>query len=583
MQNSYDVLILGAGHAGIEAALAAARLGCKTLLLTMHLDAIGNMPCNPAIGGTSKGHLVREIDALGGAMGLAADACTLQARMLNLSKGAAVQSPRAQIDRRSYSERMKHTLELQENLFLLQAEAEDLKMAPNGWQITARTGSIYTAKAAVIATGTYLDSQIHIGSHSHPSGPDNLPPAVGLAHSLRGLGLPLRRFKTGTPPRINARSVDFSQTEIQTGDAEAVCFSFLNELSPPRQTLACYLTHTGLETKSVILSNLSSSAQFSGQIQGIGPRYCPSIEDKMYRFPDKESHSLFLEPCGSNTNELYLQGMSTSLPEKVQAAFICTIPGLQNAEILRYAYAIEYTCVDPLAMKPTMELIDYPGLFGAGQFCGSSGYEEAAAQGIIAGINAARYVRGEGAFILPRSSSYIGTLVDDLTNKGTDEPYRMMTSRSEYRLLLRHDTADRRLTPLGHELGLVSDERWNRFLEKQAQIESAAKTEQCSLPSPYRHTMEADKQYAGYLRRGEQQRRDMERHETMTLTPDLEYRRIPSLRTEAIQKLERHRPSTVGAAARISGVNPADITALLVYLTSKARQANIPDNSVNSR
>lgn len=466
----YDVIVIGAGHAGIEAGLASARLGCKTAVFTINLDWIGNMPCNPSIGGTSKGHLVREIDALGGEMGKAADKYSLQSRMLNLGKGPAVHSLRAQIDRREYSKGMKHTLELEDNLVVAQAEITDIfKNDNNLWQVKTKLEAIHTAKAVIIATGTFLGGRVYIGEISYESGPDGMFPATALSKSLKKLNIPLRRFKTGTPSRVNRKSIDFSKTEVQKGDEHTVPFSFETDTSPENK-VCCHITYTNEKTKEVILQNLHRSPMYSGKIEGKGPRYCPSFEDKIVRFADKERHQLFIEPCGLETEEMYLQGLSSSLPEDVQLAFIHTIPGLEKAQVMRTAYAIEYDCVDPTALKATLEFNDIEGLYGAGQFNGSSGYEEAAAQGLVAGINAALKIKGKTPLILDRGGSYIGTLIDDLVTKGCSDPYRMMTSRSEYRLVLRQDNADVRLTPIGYEIGLVSEERYKKFLEKQAQV-----------------------------------------------------------------------------------------------------------------
>ena len=479
----YDVAVIGAGHAGIEAGLASARLGSKTIVFTINLDWIGNMPCNPSIGGTSKGHLVREIDALGGEMGKAADKNEIQSRMLNRGKGPAVHSLRAQIDRREYSKYMKHVLELQENLDVKQAEIVDLSRGKDGlWRLKTRLEAIYSAKCVVLATGTFLGGRVYIGDVSYESGPDGMFPANELSKALYNMKIPLRRFKTGTPSRVNRRSVDFSVLEKQEGDETTTPFSFDTD-TPPVNKAACYIAYTNDETKKVILDNIQYSPLYSGKIHGVGPRYCPSFEDKIMHFPDKKRHQLFVEPCGLDTEELYLQGMSSSLPEAVQLKFLRTIKGLEHVEVMRTAYAIEYDCVDPLALKPSLEFLDLDGLFGAGQFNGSSGYEEAAAQGLIAGINAARKAQGKEPFILDRASSYIGTLIDDLVTKGCSDPYRMMTSRSEYRLLLRQDNADMRLTPLGYEIGLVSEEKYQRLLKKQEMIRAERKRiEDTSIP-----------------------------------------------------------------------------------------------------
>lgn len=479
----YDVAVIGAGHAGIEAGLASARLGSKTIVFTINLDWIGNMPCNPSIGGTSKGHLVREIDALGGEMGKAADKNEIQSRMLNRGKGPAVHSLRAQIDRREYSKYMKHVLELQENLDVKQAEIVDLSRGKDGlWRLKTRLEAIYSAKCVVLATGTFLGGRVYIGDVSYESGPDGMFPANELSKALYNMKIQLRRFKTGTPSRVNRRSVDFSVLEKQEGDETTTPFSFDTD-TPPVNKAACYIAYTNDETKKVILDNIQYSPLYSGKIHGVGPRYCPSFEDKIMHFPDKKRHQLFVEPCGLDTEELYLQGMSSSLPEAVQLKFLRTIKGLEHVEVMRTAYAIEYDCVDPLALKPSLEFLDLDGLFGAGQFNGSSGYEEAAAQGLIAGINAARKAQGKEPFILDRASSYIGTLIDDLVTKGCSDPYRMMTSRSEYRLLLRQDNADMRLTPLGYEIGLVSEEKYQRLLKKQEMIRAERKRiEDTSIP-----------------------------------------------------------------------------------------------------
>lgn len=611
----YDVAVIGAGHAGIEAALASARLGAKTIIFAINLDSVGNMPCNPSIGGTSKGHLVREIDALGGEMGKAADKTQIQTRMLNRGKGPAVHSLRAQIDRREYSKYMKHVVELQENLDLKQAEIIDLKQTDDGlWQLKTKLEAIYTAKSVVLATGTFLGGKIYIGEVSYESGPDGMFPATELSNSLKKLGIPLRRFKTGTPSRVNRRSIDFSVLEKQEGDETETPFSFETEKADGNKSF-CYIAYTNDDTKQVILDNLHRSPLYSGKIEGVGPRYCPSFEDKIVRFPDKLRHQFFIEPCGLDTEELYLQGMSSSLPEDVQLKFLRTIKGLENVEVMRTAYAIEYDCVDPLALKPSLEFLDLSGLYGAGQFNGSSGYEEAAAQGLIAGINAARRAQGKDAFILDRASSYIGTLIDDLVTKGCMDPYRMMTSRSEYRLLLRQDNADIRLTPYGHEIGLISDERYKKFLNKMQLIKDemnrAAQTtihvsedlqkllvsretapmnkgmklielikrpqisyddlapfdtERPDLPSEIFEQVEIELKYEGYIKRQQAQINEMRRLEVKLLPKDIDYNAIDGLRLEAREKLSKIRPHSVGQASRISGVSPSDISVLLIYL-----------------
>lgn len=611
----YDVAVIGAGHAGIEAALASARLGAKTIIFAINLDSVGNMPCNPSIGGTSKGHLVREIDALGGEMGKAADKTQIQTRMLNRGKGPAVHSLRAQIDRREYSKYMKHVVELQENLDLKQAEIIDLKQTDDGlWQLKTKLEAIYTAKSVVLATGTFLGGKIYIGEVSYKSGPDGMFPATELSKSLKKLGIPLRRFKTGTPSRVNRRSIDFSVLEKQEGDETETPFSFETEKADGNKSF-CYIAYTNDDTKQVILDNLHRSPLYSGKIEGVGPRYCPSFEDKIVRFPDKLRHQFFIEPCGLDTEELYLQGMSSSLPEDVQLKFLRTIKGLENVEVMRTAYAIEYDCVDPLALKPSLEFLDLSGLYGAGQFNGSSGYEEAAAQGLIAGINAARRAQGKDAFILDRASSYIGTLIDDLVTKGCMDPYRMMTSRSEYRLLLRQDNADIRLTPYGHEIGLISDERYQKFLNKMQLIKDEMKraaqttihvsedlqkllvsretapmnkgmklielikrpqisyddlapfdTERPDLPPEIFEQVEIELKYEGYIKRQQAQINEMRRLEVKLLPKDIDYNAIDGLRLEAREKLSKIRPHSVGQASRISGVSPSDISVLLIYL-----------------
>lgn len=613
----YDVIVIGAGHAGIEAGLAAARLGCKTAVFTINLDWIGNMPCNPSIGGTSKGHLVREIDALGGEMGKAADKYSLQSRMLNLGKGPAVHSLRAQIDRREYSKGMKHTLELEKNIEVRQAEITDIcRTDDHLWQVKTKLEALFTAKAVIIATGTFLGGRVYIGEVSYESGPDGMFPATELAESLKKLHIPLRRFKTGTPSRVNRKSIDFSRMEKQTGDEHTVPFSFETE-TPPENKVCCHITYTNENTKNVILENLHRSPMYSGKIEGKGPRYCPSFEDKIVRFADKERHQLFIEPCGLETEEMYLQGLSSSLPEEVQLAFIHTIPGLENAQVMRTAYAIEYDCVDPTALKATLEFNELEGLYGAGQFNGSSGYEEAAAQGLVAGINAALKIQGKEPLILDRGGSYIGTLIDDLITKGCSDPYRMMTSRSEYRLVLRQDNADVRLTPLGYQIGLISENRYNRFLEKQRMV--AEETERikttsvhadsdlqnilescgtaplkkgCKIiellkrpqvtykdiksidstrpdyPAEVFEQVEIAVKYEGYIVRQEQQIKEMRRIECKQIPEDIDYSSLKGLRLEAVEKLSKIRPQNLGQASRISGVNPADITALNIILES---------------
>lgn len=613
----YDVIVIGAGHAGIEACLAAARLGCKTAVFTINLDWVGNMPCNPSIGGTSKGHLVREIDALGGEMGKAADKYSIQSRMLNLGKGPAVHSLRAQIDRREYSAGMKHTLELQENLDIRQGEIVDIKKNENGmWQVKTRLEALFTAKAVIIATGTFLGGRVYIGDISYESGPDGMFPATDLAAALKKLNIPLRRFKTGTPPRINKQSIDFSNLEIQGGDEETVPFSFDTEI-PPENKVCCHITYTNEKTKQIILDNLHRSPMYSGKIEGKGPRYCPSFEDKIVRFSDKQRHQLFIEPCGLNTEEMYLQGLSSSLPEDVQLEFIHTIPGLENALVMRTAYAIEYDCVDPTALKATLEFNDIEGLYGAGQFNGSSGYEEAAAQGLVAGINAALKIKGREPLILDRGGSYIGTLIDDLVTKGCTDPYRMMTSRSEYRLVLRQDNADVRLTPIGYKIGLISQAKYDKFLLKEQNVKAELKriTEKSipltdtlqkilvdcgttplergckmlelikrpqvtykaltpvdddrpNLPKEIFEQVEIAVKYEGYIARQEQQIKEMRRIECKKIPGDIDYNSLKGLRLEAVEKLSKIRPENLGQASRISGVNPADIAALNIILES---------------
>ena len=617
---SFDIAVIGAGHAGIEAALAAARLGCSTIVFTINLDAVGNCPCNPSIGGTAKGHLVREIDALGGEMGRTADACTIQSRMLNLGKGPAVHSLRAQIDRNHYARLMKYKLETCPNLLLRQGEIVKLEQAGEEWMLTSRLEAVYRAKAVIIATGTFLGGKVFVGDVSYESGPDGMFPAAFLPDSLKELGISLRRFKTGTPARVLRSSIDFTNLEVQQGDEPIVPFSYDTE-EPLENKAVCHVSWTNDETKQVILENIHRSPLYGGQIEGIGPRYCPSIEDKVVRFPDKPRHQLFIEPCGLDTEEMYLQGMSSSLPEDVQVAFYHTIPGLEHAQILRTAYAIEYDCCDPLQLSATLEFRDWPGLYGAGQFNGSSGYEEAAAQGFVAGVNAARKVQGKSPFVLDRASSYIGTLIDDLITKGASDPYRMMTSRSEYRLVLRQDNADERLTPLGRELGLISDRRWEKFQRKQEQKQAELKRVQKTTLPPSQElndilvsrgtsplttgakladllkrpqityedlepvdkdrpqystavfeAVEIELKYEGYIKR---QRADIEearRLERKRLPQDVDYSAIQGLRLEAGEKLNKVKPENIGQAGRISGVSPADISVLLIWLASKERE-----------
>lgn len=611
----YDIIVIGAGHAGIEACLAAARLGCKTAVFTINLDWVGNMPCNPSIGGTSKGHLVREIDALGGEMGKAADKYSLQSRMLNLGKGPAVHSLRAQIDRREYSAGMKHTLELEENLDIRQGEIVDIIQLDSGmWQVKTKLEAIFTAKAVIIATGTFLGGRIYIGDISYESGPDGMFPSTDLAKALKKLDLPLRRFKTGTPSRVNRKSIDFSKMEVQKGDEHTVPFSFDTETAPENK-VCCHITYTNDKTKQIILDNLHRSPMYSGKIEGKGPRYCPSFEDKIVRFADKERHQLFVEPCGLETEEMYLQGLSSSLPEDVQLDFIHTIPGLENAQVMRTAYAIEYDCVDPTALKATLEFNDFEGLYGAGQFNGSSGYEEAAAQGLVAGINAALKIQGKEPMILDRGGSYIGTLIDDLITKGCTDPYRMMTSRSEYRLVLRQDNADVRLTPTGYKIGLISQSRYDKFLLKEQNVQTELQRitnksipltdklqeilvncgtaplqrgckmielikrpqitykdleeiddDRPDLPYEVFEQVEISVKYEGYIKRQEQQIKEMRRIECKKIPENIDYSGLKGLRLEAVEKLSRIRPENLGQASRISGVNPADVAALNIIL-----------------
>lgn len=620
LAGEYDVAVVGAGHAGIEAALAAARLGCKTAIFTINMDAVGNCPCNPSIGGTAKGHLVREIDALGGEMGKTADKCFLQSRMLNRGKGPAVHSLRAQIDRRKYSTVMKHKLELQNNLDLRQAEITDIEKVDGGYNLTTRMLAVFKCKTVIIATGTYLGGRIFVGEVSYESGPDGIFPAAFLGASLKKLGLPLRRFKTGTPARVLRSSIDFSELEVQKGDEPPQPFSYETE-NLGENKVECHISWTNDETKQIILENIHRSPLYAGKIEGVGPRYCPSFEDKIMRFKDKPRHQLFIEPCGLDTEEMYLQGMSSSLPEEVQLKFYHTIKGLEHCLVMRPAYAIEYDCVDPLAMNPTLEFKDFGGLFGAGQFNGSSGYEEAAAQGLVAGINAAMKVLGREPVIFDRSESYIGTLVDDLVTKGANEPYRMMTSRSEYRLVLRQDNADVRLTPLGHKIGLISDERYAKYLKKQELKKEELKRLKNTVISPddevnkilvSRETseittgvrlielmkrpqlgydalksidktrpeldpnifeqVEIEIKYEGYIQKQLKQVEQMKKLEVKQLPNDFDYNEIEGLRLEAREKLNKIKPLNIGQASRISGVSPADISVLLIWLAQNNRR-----------
>ena len=611
----YDVAVIGGGHAGIEAALAAARLGCKAIMFTISVDWIGNMPCNPSIGGTAKGHLVREIDALGGEMGKAADKNTLQSRMLNRGKGPAVHSLRAQIDRRAYSGYMKHTVELQENLDVKQCEITDIYSDNGIWHCITKLGADFSCRTVVLATGTFLAGRVYVGEVNYPSGPDGNFPATDLSLALKKLGLPLRRFKTGTPARVLKSSIDFSNTEVQEGDETVTPFSFSTN-TPPENTVVCHMAYTNDETKRVILENINRSPLYAGVIEGVGPRYCPSIEDKIVRFADKKRHQFFIEPCGAETEEMYLQGLSSSLPEEVQTALYKTVPCLKNVKIIRNAYAIEYDCIDPLAMRATLEMKNYPGLYGAGQFNGSSGYEEAAAQGLVAGINAALKVKGEEPLVLSRASSYIGTLIDDLVTKGCSDPYRMMTSRSEYRLLLRQDNADERLMPIGHKLGLISDDTYSAYLKREEQknaeigrlntvflapgeeinalLESAGTAplstgirlselikrpqvsydmlapfdkERPPLSHSVREKVEVEIKYEGYIARQKAQVNEMLRLEGKKIPENIDYNDVYGLRLEAREKLYKVRPADIGQASRISGVSPADVSVLLIYLS----------------
>ena len=614
--DTYDITVIGGGHAGIEAALAAARLGLKTCIFSITLDGVANLPCNPSIGGTAKGHLVREIDALGGEMGRAADACFIQSRILNRGKGPAVHSLRAQIDRRKYQTDMKHRIELCENLDLRQAEISEITVNDDNAvrSVITSAGAEYMCKAVIVCTGTYLKGRVIMGEYSRESGPDGVFPSIGLSASLRKIGVELVRFKTGTPPRINRRSIDFSKLEIQEGDDEITPFSF-ETTGELKNRVSCYITYTTPETHKIILDNLGRSPLFGGSITGIGPRYCPSIEDKIVRFKDKERHQLFVEPMGLDTEEMYLQGFSSSMPEDIQIQMIRSLPGFENAQVTRNAYAIEYDCANPLQLLPTLEFKKIGGLYGAGQFNGSSGYEEAAAQGLIAGINAALKLLGREPFVLERSQAYIGTLIDDLVTKGTNEPYRMMTSRSEYRLLLRQDNADLRLTPLGYKIGLISQERYDAFEKKRSLIDGeiqrlrklvfppsdtvneilananstpiktgihadellkrpeityaaleGADTERMPLPRDVCEQVEISIKYEGYINRQMSQAKQFSKLENKRLPKDIDYKKIEGLRIEAMQKLDKIRPLSLGQASRISGVSPADIAVLMIYL-----------------
>ena len=622
---NFDIAVVGAGHAGCEAALASARLGMKTIILTINLDSIANMPCNPSIGGTAKGHLVREIDALGGEMGKVADLTKIQTRMLNLRKGPAVHSLRAQSDRRAYQIEMKKRLENQENLYIRQAEVKTVEKDGENFVLTIHTGTKFYAKSVILSTGTYMEGKIIIGECAYSGGPDGLFPSSGLSESLQKIGVEMMRFKTGTPTRVHRRSIDFSRLEIQEGDEDIIPFSFETE-EKAENKVSCYLTYTNTKTHDIIRENLHRSPLFNGLIDGVGPRYCPSIEDKVVRFSDRERHQVFIEPMGLTTEEMYLQGMSTSLPEDVQLSMLRTMEGLENVEIMRSAYAIEYDCCNPLQLKPSLEMREIPNLYGAGQFNGTSGYEEAAAQGLIAGINAARKLKGLSPVVFDRSEAYIGVLIDDLVTKGTNEPYRMLTSRAEYRLLLRQDNADLRLTPTGYEIGLISKERYEKFLEKRANIEKEIeRINSVNIPPSkeineylekngsqtlltgiklaelirrpeldYESLAPFDKKrpvlkkeewqqaeiavkYEGYIKRQFEQVEKFAKNEKKLIPEDIDYSKVYGLRTEARQKLEKMRPENIGRASRISGVSPADIGVLLIYLASHRHKEAKPD------